>query len=452
MEKYNDLNVEMMSWESARKLIPNSEIISIIDKISPGKKYKLYRARYSYGVNIVDRTGLKIPTKKGTVLDLTDNAIPKELRENLSYCSLPMGIILCNSVEVYNEVNGEVATLGVFQSGDPLGLLETLEPELSFCMRRVWNVSSGLRSAFMLPGISDRASHNRLMAAVSGEVQKPNTIADHSSIFQTIACGLKANWHVEILFFSKEWFVKKEDTQLDYDWQSFFYYLHKYLFKYTSVSRNGLTFDFVWHSFACILNSIGNKPDPHVLDTVRHLIKIAIGAMPGYAPASDNLGGPFACIREAYVELYKLQYAPVIIEPQHFKEKKLISPIYYSLHYPTMLESSPRKRKPESLVTDLIQTRSLMNNLKRLFLEKRIYLGESLINEIVSSTSFDFFHFGKICFQDIKKNEDIPLGDERFISYDSKKYSFPSAMPFVQNCIRITRNKILESLDLSRIS
>lgn len=440
VEKYKGLNVEQLTWDEIKKPLEkiNRELTSVINQLSPNKKLKLYRFRYPYMTKISDRNGLNVPTKNGGVINLSHQSIPAEIRNDLSYSSLPLGLILNNSVEVYGEIGKNITTLGVFKAGVPLGLLEVLEPKKSFCIRNVWDISAGLRSAFMLPSIGDNTSHNRLMSSVNCFAAKPPSTFNHSELFSHIVHNNpNETWYVDILFFSKAWFENNKKNSKDYHWLKFYYFLHQYLFQYTGIPRNGLTFDFVWHTFANLLTEIHNKPDPYVLDTVKHLIKLSIGELPGFGPSTDDQGGPFSLVKDAYMDNYKLQYAPTIMEPQTFTGGH---PIYYSLHNPTLFESTPRKRKPESIVTDLIQIKSLVNHFKTFFDEKKIYLGESLINDIIPITFFDFFHFGNNTnYFGIKNNEDIPKIDTRFILYKKQKYNFSQASCFVQNCISISK-------------
>lgn len=438
MSEYSRLNISPVKWEQVKapveKISPS--LAKIIDDWNP--PYQLYEATYPYGALITKEGEFYLSSKNNTPICLQSKEVPTKLQEDLSYSSLPLGLVLNNTVEVYRDLDEAEISLGIFNPGTPMGLLETLEPPKSFCIRNVWTVSAGIRSVFMLPKISDKTLHGKAVKAIKCNAPVPRKTSDHFETFKAIAYCFdpEASWHVKLLLFGSQWFKPNYDN---HHWLLFNDFLHEYLFKHASLSRNAITLDIIWHRLSHEWTKQSKRIDTNVLDTVKHLVKIALGAIPAFAPVVDDLGGPFSLLQKFYVENYKIQYSPTIMAAKHFTLGKHSQPVYYSLSKPMQLESIPKNRKPESLITDLIQVASLVRDFMFAFNKGSLGLQNTLVGDILSAVKFSCFHnvaedekyFG------IEDSAKIAEEDKCFLSYPCQ-LPFAGSNAFLRNSVRIS--------------
>ncbi|HLX55103.1 MAG TPA: hypothetical protein VKR58_14250 [Aquella sp.] len=73
------MDVEMLQWDQVR-LIPNiidSELVKIIDDLSPGKEYRFYKAKYPFGTKILDKNLSFLPLRNGKTISFNSDKLPK---------------------------------------------------------------------------------------------------------------------------------------------------------------------------------------------------------------------------------------------------------------------------------------------------------------------------------------------------------------------------------------
>lgn len=451
MDAWEALQVNKVNWSEIRSLIKkhNLGLSKIVDEWAPPEKeYYFYRASYRYGDKIHDNGKLNLPLKNGEVVPLNDPLIPNSLQNELSYSSFPIGIILKNTTEVFMPLSNKIMSLAIFGQGVPLGLLETLEAKKSCCLRNVWTITAGARSIFMLPKISDKVSHDRMQKALGMLAHVPRRLIDHAEVFQAIDRAGEGDWTVDILFFSKKWFEKNESS---YNWLRFYHYLHEYLFAYTGFSRNKPTFDVLWHYFSDELTKKKKKPNAYILETVKHLTTMALGAVPGFSVATaENLVAPVSKIQDAYMNTYDLKYAPTIMAPHHFSINEN-TPAYYSLCHPTMLNTTPRSREPESLISDLFQLKSLINDFKIALHNDHLKLESTILKDILESAQFNFHHTHPNETYGILDTKNLPALDPALALYGTHEHTLASASNFLRSCVTISTKTDTSTSETNRI-
>lgn len=444
MKRIKNLNVIECEWNEVRDSVyeVNSDLAEVADKLNPNSEYKVYEASYNYGDLILDEGLLTLPTSDGFTVPLEDALVPGYLKKSLSYSSAPIGVIISNMVEVFIESDSDVIPLVILGPGRVLGLLETLDPVGTYCLRHIWSSCAGARSVYMLPKISDKISHGRLQRELGITIDSPKNYFDHFNIFKTISRSpnfSKNKWKMKILFFSEKWF------ELD----AFNEYLRHFMIQCSSYARNKSTFDVLWHFFSKELTGKGKKPNPYVLDTLKHVVKILIGMAPGYAPVcNDETRGPLDEIQKIYLDFYRLGSAPTIMAPYHFTAgEQQYSPVIHSMNNPGMFETIPKMRETESLITDLVQASSLFRDFYELGKSGKLKIRQTILEKMFNQTELFFYHASPgNSYSEIKLSSDLPKIDEKFISYsksnENNNLKFADNGEFVKSCILIKNKEV----------
>lgn len=432
------IDVEMLSWDEAR-LIPNiidPELMKIIDEISPGKDYRLYKAKYPFGAKILDKSLSYLPLQNGNNISFNSDRLPKIMIKDLAYDPAktnPVAIVLDKNSEFYVSIGKNILPYAMVSPGDIFGtarILDNVDSEYSTVLNSSfsrWELTSGARSIFMLPKITENISHMKLKKMYGLSQDKPDTYQDHWSIFREIAAKTQDNWRSEFLFFSVKWFEKLKDPV----WAKLYCYLlrenrRSYKFGHNIVSWE-ITFNAIEQNKKMIYS-------PYTLNTARHLFAISSGTFPGFAPTTNEDSAPTKLLQKAYLEGYGLkdQY-PLIVKPTHFSLIKQ-EPVYYFLNYPTLTQCNPQTFKGKSLIT-------LLDELERVIKKYQIGIQEdplakhtSLYN-IAQATDFSYYHNTPDNFTNINNNILIPEDDQRFVCETG---AFPNHSPFLKGCIKVS--------------
>jgi hypothetical protein len=431
-------SLEELTWDEIRSEFAqkNPRLAKIIDALSPSKEYTLFKATYPYGAEIVKNGTANIPNNEGECINFNDPRLDPKLREKLLYNngSTPVSMVLKNSAEIFVVVeNNTVPLYGLIPTGRIFGTWKVLNQEGSHTPAFIWNMTSGARSLFMMPKISEKMRHNRLKRDFGITVDTPKALLDHWEVFSALANSdqFGETWEAEILFFPKIWFEKLDDEK----WMAFKCYLLEASWKGSEYLRNLFFWDI---AFSLIQKHRGIRPNPYIADTVKHLLGMGVGALPGFAPSIDNTAGPIKRLGEIYSEIYQLEYDPVIMELHSFS-KQIPRPIYYSLAYPTTTEFSPKSRLDTSKISDLYEIKALLIKYLSSITDGNLNLGLTPIYDIPKTIQYDFFHTDNEQYQSISPSSLIPKEDSYFqkIPFKSLK-GFPENSSFIKGCIRIS--------------
>lgn len=433
-----DLSIEKLYWQDIRSYISGEpELIEIIDALEPDENYPLFKLSYPFGAKIFERGLFHLPDRNtGETIPITDMRIPHEIRQQLGYQALPIGILSGNGgIEVFSELEDRVFSLAYFSEGINLGIWEAFAPPTPF------TVTAGARSLFMLPKTMDADGYKRLKQRFKITAPLSNNLFDQWQIFKQIIHHPNFNepWHCDIFFLSSAW-VK--DIQTSSKLQPLYNFLLEKVWGHTEYSRNKMMFDMVWESFSRVLTKKRIKPSSHIIDTLKHLVFVATGALPAFSPVSNNKAAPVDQLLKVYLEDYELKtYAPSLMQPRHFSIA-VDRPVYYSLQVPTYLESMPKYRSPHSARADLSDFIELMDSFMLEFMRNHLE-DESLrpIYDILSVIQFDYFHSEAEQEVGIYSSQDLSLEDSRFLymplGYDKRPFCYRSA--FARGCIRVSK-------------
>jgi len=422
-------NIEVLTWKEAREGVQsvNSGLAAILDDINPGSKYKLYGVKYPYGEMVFKEAELNIPNSAST-----------KIKEDLNYRTIPLGIVLKNSLEVHTEEEQRTIPLTVLTEGTLFGIWEMFDPLISYFVKPAWNVSSGSRSLFLLPPISNRTSFLRLKKEFNLS-NPPNKIKDHWKIFKQIAQSSfdHPSWHSKVLFFSKEWSKKLDEKN---SWKELKLYLYQQAWKQTMFWRFSSTMNLVWQSFAQHMSDKNVKFCPYSLETLKHAITIGVGALPSFSAHSDkHLCAPISLLQKAFLDIYKIEYIPTIMAASHLSEQKEKSFNYYSCSLPTFIESYTVSKSIRNVLTNIKEIQHLFMEFKEEVLKDKIKVRNTPIYDLMSHCEFKFIHThydGSLTLSTKLQDDDksllsMPAG------YANKE--FCSGSPFFKGCIRIRR-------------
>ncbi len=414
-------------WEEVKKRVKkaNKPFYKLVETgINPTAKYPLYLARYSYGELITLKGSIQL-SSDGTDATLKSKRIAKEL----SYATTPLMMQLGKQAEAFIDSTERTIPLNIFSPGDFYGLFEAVEPFTGSKISPAWSVSSGVRSSFMLPRISDRVFHRRLQKYYHFSNPVPQTLYDQWEIFKQVA---KQNdtaepWSSEVLIFPKQWFAKHQG---DPGWLEFQNYLLSACWRQAELFRKKYELSACWETFGAVIRSL--KPNIYLVDTVKHLMQAAESTVPVFKPdLQNNEALPSCLIESAYSEVYRLKdYAPCIMIPEKLTQKQ---PIYYSMAYPTILEGTPNMRRMRSFLAEVKGIRKLLMK----FIE--ILNNEHDVDFKFLEKNFNFYHTGSDNDSEIQhaKTLDCSIHLSHLIEEYYRGLSFPNNSHFFRGCIEI---------------
>lgn len=448
--KHNNINHVMISpkkllalnWQAARHLVQDKQpkLANIIDQINPGSEYKLYQVNYDYGNEILKDGLLQLPNEHGKLSLITDHeSFPQQLYADLSYnqCSNPVTLTLSNSIELFINLENRIVPYVVIPQGTLFGLWRLLDPAISHCPPTFcWGMTAGARSLFMLPKISDTLSHKKIQSQLNINIDKPASLFDHGKLFKAInqQQSQQEPWQCQLLLFSKAWFEKLNDPA----WQAFKMYLLEQAWQSSQFWRNHYILPL---SLTRFQTNQQRKPQPFIDDMINHLIAIAVGGLPGFAPAINDQDAPIELIKQTYKDIYQLKhYPPIIMTPTRFQLYSTESrPCYFSLQYPTALEMAPRTTSRLSAINDLEQIQTALYDYISDIKQGRYSLSQTPFEDQANHVNYDFFHNQSTQHALIKHSSLAFEQDPYLKSQISSTKQAPIDASFFRGCIRIMR-------------
>ena len=432
------------TWKEVKKDAEavNPALAKIINKLPLGPEHWLVKASYPYGSLVMKRSLLLLPNDRGEIVELTDSSIAGEIRAALDYNlkSNPVSLVLKNSFEIYLPLEDRTIPLsGLIVPGTAFGAWRMLNPGKSENPAFIWDMTSGARSVFMLPKITESSKHNILKNRYDLMESVPRSLIQHWDIFRELGSHelFRQKWDAEILYFTHAWFKDLDDP----NWADFYNYFKKSSWGASEFSRNQTIYNLI---FSLILSEYEGKPSAYAMDTAKYIIHVAMGALPGLAPARDNLAGPFEEIQRIYTEEYGLSYAPIILQPSLFDMyNEGATPVYYSLNFPNALEFKPNSRARLNLATDLRELKYLLSRYEKELLSNKFNIEATALGDVFKKVRFDYFHSGSGISGPIKDSTEMLENDLSLRKpLSGKEYTeHPNKVPFLNGCIRISLKK-----------
>jgi len=431
MATKNQINIKQVTWQNIRLQIEkvNPILFSLIDQVSPGKEYSLYKVRLPYGYESAKDGKLNLPISAKQQEDLGYN-----------YGSNPMCLMLKNSIELFVKLKNHTIPCVLLPAGELFGIWlmvgskNTIKHHPAF----IWNITAGARSIFMLPKISVTHKYKKLKETFRINAEIPKNLLEHWQIFRELANSKNfgEHWNAEVLLFGKKWLEKINDPV----WRDLKYYLLQTAWDKSEYLRNITIWDLV---FSIIQRQKNLRPNPYIADTAQHLLALTTGVYPGLAPAIDDTAAPMQRFQKAFVDVYELDdYLPIIMQPRYYSMRSFNSSIYYTLQYPTTMSFSPTSTKLSNKIVDLCEIKYLLEKYLSVLKSNTLNLHNTPLSEINERVSFDYFHTEAREAQGIRNSAHLCEEDDAF-SRLKKEYpnrKFPSKSPSLRGCIRI-RNK-----------
>lgn len=430
------------SWEDFRQEVKKvePELFSIIEKISPDKKYPLLKITLPYGEKITDFGTIRLLNKEGSFQNLDDSSISNHFKDQLGYSPTPLILQLKNSAEAFVQADERIIPLNIFSPGDLYGLFEVMVPLTNCPFTPFWSVTSGARSVFMGAKVTDVIGYQRLRAEYGVPEEPPQSLSDQWEYIKMIAqhSTTQHPWTSEILVFTKKWFQPNDD---DVNWLRFHYYIARKSWIQSRSTRIKSEFSIMWEVFGSAIGTRRLKPSHYMVSMVMHNLFLANGTAPGFKPTNDSkLLLPSQLIEDAYENVYRLKnYAPIIMAPVILSSKEPV--MFYSLAYPTLLEGTPAIRKKPSMISELRDLKKLMQMLMDT-LEKH----HEPVFEFVKNTQFECFHTELDKFGEIKDSKEL-VKDDPCVSACMKRFKgkiFPYQGPFFHGFLRIKKKNSME--------
>ena len=437
--------IQKISWKdlSASVAIINPRLATVIDKINPDDSMFLYKVSYPFGATIVEDGLFYVPLASGKLVPINDSEVASEVQNNLQYAEtgLPAGILLKNSYEVFIRSGENLLPVVTASPGSILALWKQLDHKPAFHPIKIFSITAGARNLFMLPNIGEAMSHHNLKRDYNVHQQPPKHLLDQWSIFKSIAEHERSNWRLELILFPGIWLEK---AKFDPAWHDLYLLFLEDAWLTSSYERNQIFYEF---ALSLAQEQRNLKPNPYLLDTTQHLLSLALGSMPGFKPATNELMGPIQLIQEAYASSYGLKkYVPTMMHPAHFNLlDPSADPVYYSLQLPTTISFSPRSRQLFSTLFDLRELRYILNIFIEEIAKNRVGLDGTIVSEIPKLVDFDFFHSKPDQHNEIHLSPAMMDGDAFLASalHKGKTSEFASNAAFLRGCVRIRRKRLV---------
>jgi hypothetical protein len=226
-------------------------------------------------------------------------------------------------------------------------------------------------------------------------------------------------------------------------WDKLQCYFLKEAWKQSAYWRNKVTYDVIWEVFISDLAKQIVKPNPYDVYTAKHIALVGTGILPGLTPATNSLTGPVLGIQDVFAKKYGLRsYIPTIMIPYHFSLNAPDTYVYYSLQFPTLLETSPKTKTYPSLIANLREVKSLVEKFREESLHGNLPIEETPLLDFIKQRRLDYFHSESIDEDGLSNSTTMAEEDPKLVYYPNKTdtMKFSDKSRFVKGCIRISSN------------
>lgn len=412
--------MKLLTWDEVKQSISrvNNKLHDILVNIPDIEIMQFPILPYQYGDIIADEHFFYMPNESG--------------QRN----SVPLCLLLRNSIEMFIDSMGVSSTYRILKEGELIGVNSVCQSGPVSQPGDILQISSGARNAFMLPPISEDGPHKRLQKYFSKQISKPVDLNSHFFTFREISNSGKSGWTSELMLLPDQIVTALKGNQLPE--------LKVYLLEYNNdrklySSSYGLYKSQLTRIKASEAKNISSNT--FINDVVEHLFSIGVGYTPGYHLALDDSFFPVSFIRDVYKDIYGITQTPYIMVPECFDEKTNL-PIYYSVSKDE-IGSKPQVFSNQPAKCDLIRETFFKYSQK--IIEYNVFKGTqmrrcaekmelSLLNEKeVSKDIRHIFHIPK---------DFLYKYDPRFEEYANQTgysvESFPPKTSFLNGCYGVT--------------
>lgn len=388
-------SIEIAQWKDVRDDLHklNPEFIEAIDRLKKASQFSCVKVRYPFGATVIDR-GQYHMHHAGVDLPFKSARVPKDAKALLKYQwqSVPFGMVTRGSFESHSDYDNAVIPYRLKRPGKTFSLLTIYDNP--YLIANLWTEVAGCRSMMILPKITQQSSLDSLRHLYDIDIDDTKDFNAQWTLFKELANSpqFQQPWRSGLLLFSYE-FIE----QLDQNTTVREELLHN-LWRNCSFSLNLRSYEFLWSMCLKELqntDSISNAvlQDPLIIETAKHLVKIAVQATPGFVPATDSTAGPITELMRVFIQEYKIRFRlPTFMILDRYDGK---NPIYYTMnrHIFAHAHPSPKNYNRET-VTDLIHIREVVLRFVDFILNSASGhdLSRTMLFKHLSKVDFDFFH------------------------------------------------------------
>ncbi len=422
MSPDHDQKITVTSWHAVQQHVYSiaPTLAACIDTVANIEKWQFIKVRYAYGDTII-RDGMA---------SLPDPMLASPLLDDVNrilghHNTMPVGIILTKSAEIFFETASRIIPISVLKAGELFGAGDFFESATNKIARSIWNMTAGARTVFSLAKISNSINHARLKNKFTITADVPQSLFDHYYVFKDIAKQVgQCTWYCDILFFPHSWLVETNSI-----YQLTAYYRNCQ--PQSCLSQYHFQMDLCWERFTRAVTERNWMPKPIVTNTLKHLLAISQGIYPGFTLSDSDDYLPLSLLQTVYRDIYKLNDYPLIImQPQQINQVN--QPLYYSLSLPTLLDYPIISKNKTRMVNNLIELHRLINVLQQ--------------TVIGINCQYYLFHCTIDISNSIKPAEMLTELDRHFmLSHANLDLRFPSNSPFFKGCIQIIKSSIADA-------
>ena len=434
-------------WQDIEKRIAQIEpnFARIVNELSPDQSFPIYLAYYPYGMYIGDTESLFIPKIDGCSYRLSNPDTPKDVIADLGYGanSAPLGMVLDKQLEFFMDLKSQGITIPhqIYSPGSMFAISRILNTKKNrvYAPNGVLSTTSGARSVFTLPHIGCATNHANLQRDFNIQLSAPKSLYDQWRLFSELVNSdvVSSQWRSCVAYFSEKWI---ERIMNDSSWSELKLYMYESAWNALEYDRNRIYYEV---AFSTIQQNRNLKPNPYLVDTARHLFATALGAVPGYIPATNNDCLPLHEIQNIFIESYGLKkYFPTIMQPHHFMLEEDNCPVYYSLQHPAVQAFSPKSRRASSTLFEMRELKHIIRIFSEELTKPQGMCSDTIMSKAASLVDFKYFHNEPDHHKVIVPSENITKYDNRFESSPNHPQTSDAKVAtdakFMRGCISIS--------------
>lgn len=409
------MNITEISWQEAKKILEtlNPKLGEAIDKISHTKKYPCYILEYEFG-KIVGSPDIDFQYPKTKYGEIWDRYIP-------------FSVVMDKKFEGYVEIGGKIHSYRIYDKGSVFKSAFFIKEYSAFELRDMMSISSGSRSAFLLPKASNATGYNRMQEKLNSGIHQPQTHDEHFFSFKDIATARKSTWTAKLLCFSYEWTnLTKEKQPVE-----FINILKQFNMNFDSYLRSSPYYDIG-------LAYMKNLLEDDYLSTleiavIKQLYGVICGQFPCYSLVTDDTFLPYYEIASSYQKDYEIETIPYAMEPSYLQHNGI--PKYYSL---SKNDLSYKPKRITNALKSSLEIEKLFNVFNNYIKKQNLYKSTEL-RKCIETVKISVFNDKKSNIKGVMNTRgDLFRFDKRF-EYVARKLDMPlesynTRAPFFTGC------------------
>lgn len=435
--------VVQTNWKTGRTHFQNvaPEFTRLVDNLSPDDAFKIYLFYFPYGMLKGKTSGPYVPLKNNSFCKLSDSQVDQVIQNDLEYgmFTSPLGMVLNKRLEYFLEFDDEVIPYQILGPGEIFNksILLMRNKGRVYSPNGLLKASSGSRTAFMLPSISNHNGIMKLRRATNCLINTPRKLGDHFEIFKAISTK-KSDWKLCLAYFSKNWI---DSLMTDPSWIELKSFILEDQKTSSQYSLNSSYYDIFFSQIQ--KNSNARTTNQYLTNTAIHLIKIALGEHPGYIPTTTEDLLPLELIQNYMLEYFQMKKVPTVMTPYSFNYESDSSPVYYSMQHPTTPHFLIKKNERVSANQEIEVMSDILNKFLNGMADNSSILRGTVLADLPQNVTFNYYHNYPpkksvlINNTTILKNSD-PRFSYVFDAQYAEELPVSHEGQFVRGCVQIT--------------